>query len=162
MRVREFGNTGRKVSEVGLGCWQLGGLCWGDVGEDKAFDILQAALDNGETLEGLGLVTTRHAPMTRDAFLPDLPQAALDAVFATAPGDHAVVTQDGVHILRTDEIVAVAPDAPEARAMRRELSAQLERAISDDLYAAFAAAMQAQAGISLKNAAIQAVHAQLR
>jgi len=123
---------------------------------------MQAALDNGETLEGLGLVTTRHAPMTRDAFLPDLPQAALDAVFATAPGDHAVVTQDGVHILRTDEIVAVAPDAPEARAMRRELSAQLERAISDDLYAAFAAAMQAQAGISLNNAAIQAVHAQLR
>jgi len=123
---------------------------------------MQAALDNGETLEGLGLVTTRHAPMTRDAFLPDLPQAALDAVFATAPGDHAVVTQDGVHILRTDEIVAVPPDAPEAQAMARELSAQLERAISEDLYAAFAAAMQAQAGISLNNAAIQAVHAQLR
>lgn len=123
---------------------------------------MQAALDNGETLEGLGLVTTRHAPMTRDAFLPDLPQAALDAVFATAPGDHSVVTEDGVHLLRTDEIVAVAPDAPEAQTMERELSAQLERAISDDLYSAFAAAMQAQAGISLNNAAIQAVHAQLR
>ncbi|MDP6524882.1 MAG: aldo/keto reductase [Kiritimatiellia bacterium] len=47
MKQRAFGATGTNVSEVGLGCWQLGGLCWGDVDDAKAFEIMQAAVDNG-------------------------------------------------------------------------------------------------------------------
>lgn len=47
MRQRAFGATGINVSEVGLGCWQLGGLCWGDVDDAKAFEIMRAAIDNG-------------------------------------------------------------------------------------------------------------------
>ena len=31
MNYRPFGNTGFQVSEIGLGCWQLGGADWGDV-----------------------------------------------------------------------------------------------------------------------------------
>ncbi|MDE0838777.1 MAG: aldo/keto reductase, partial [Kiritimatiellae bacterium] len=37
------------VSEVGLGCWQLGGDCWGDLNEGKAQEILQASIDSGVT-----------------------------------------------------------------------------------------------------------------
>ena len=47
MKTRAFGNTGFDCSDVGLGCWQLGGFCWGDVDESKAFDILGAAVSNG-------------------------------------------------------------------------------------------------------------------
>lgn len=46
MQYRELGNTGFKVSEIGLGTWQFGGD-WGDVAEDEAFSILKSALDNG-------------------------------------------------------------------------------------------------------------------
>lgn len=123
---------------------------------------LVAALEAGQTLEGLGLAATSYEPVTRDAFLPGLPAAALDAVFATAPGGHAVVGVEGVHILRTDAIVPVAPDDAEAATLAAQLSAELERALSDDLYSAFAMAMQAQAGISLNGSAIEAVHAQMR
>ena len=49
MKTRLFGNTGRKVSEVGLGCWQLGGAEWGDVPDDQALAILGAAVDSGVT-----------------------------------------------------------------------------------------------------------------
>jgi len=49
MKKRRFGNTGAMVSEVGLGCWQLGGDCWGDLNEDKAQEILQASIDKGVT-----------------------------------------------------------------------------------------------------------------
>lgn len=49
MKQRKFGDTGVDVSEVGLGCWQLGGDCWGDLNESKALEILQASIDKGVT-----------------------------------------------------------------------------------------------------------------
>ncbi len=49
MKNRTFNNTGTAVSEVGLGCWQLGGAEWGDVPDKDAFAILQAAVDSGVT-----------------------------------------------------------------------------------------------------------------
>ncbi|MEO7753135.1 MAG: aldo/keto reductase [Terracoccus sp.] len=49
METRELGRTGRQVSVVGLGCWQLGGD-WGDVGEADAMSVLHAAVDSGVTM----------------------------------------------------------------------------------------------------------------
>lgn len=49
MKKRSLGKTGAKISEVGLGCWQLGGADWGDISEDLALEILQAAVDAGVT-----------------------------------------------------------------------------------------------------------------
>ncbi len=48
MEQRTLGRTGRQVSVVGLGCWQLG-ADWGDVGEADAMAVLHAALDSGVT-----------------------------------------------------------------------------------------------------------------
>jgi aryl-alcohol dehydrogenase-like predicted oxidoreductase len=47
MKTRLFNKTGKQVSEIGLGCWQLGGSDWGNVDEKSAFDILSAAADAG-------------------------------------------------------------------------------------------------------------------
>ena len=46
MKFRNFSDLGWRVSEVGLGCWQIG-WCWGDVSEKDSREILKAALDNG-------------------------------------------------------------------------------------------------------------------
>lgn len=43
-----FARTGRDVSRIGLGCWQLGGD-WGAVGDDTAQAILREAIDCGIT-----------------------------------------------------------------------------------------------------------------
>ena len=48
MQYREFGSEALKISEVGLGCWQLGGD-WGNIPEQQALEILGTALDQGIT-----------------------------------------------------------------------------------------------------------------
>ena len=47
MEKRTFGRTGWEVSEMGLGCWQLGGDCWGDIDKGSAHSILATAISNG-------------------------------------------------------------------------------------------------------------------
>ena len=46
MKVRKFGNTDRMVSEIGLGCWQLGGD-WGRIDDYTAQKVMEAAVENG-------------------------------------------------------------------------------------------------------------------
>src|SRR5690606_26706441 len=49
MNTRKLGTNGFNVSEVGLGCWQLGGD-WGlDISKDTAFNILNEAVKNNIT-----------------------------------------------------------------------------------------------------------------
>lgn len=49
MNQRVFGKTGRSVSEIGLGTWQLG-TRWGDpFDKEEAFRVLEAAADAGIT-----------------------------------------------------------------------------------------------------------------
>ena len=44
MKYRSFSDTGWKVSEIGLGCWQIG-WCWGDVSDYAAKNLLFEAVD---------------------------------------------------------------------------------------------------------------------
>ena len=47
MKYRKFSDLGWNVSEVGLGCWQIG-WCWGDVvSERDARELLKKAVDKG-------------------------------------------------------------------------------------------------------------------
>jgi aryl-alcohol dehydrogenase-like predicted oxidoreductase len=49
MQQRPLGRTGRDVSAIGLGTWQLG-ADWGAVSEDDATEVLAASADRGVTL----------------------------------------------------------------------------------------------------------------
>ncbi len=49
MEQRPLGRTGRDVSIIGLGTWQLG-ADWGEVSEADAFAVLDAAAESGVTL----------------------------------------------------------------------------------------------------------------
>ena len=44
MRLRTFGGDPVQVSEVGLGCWQIGGDQWGAVSDADALGTLRAAV----------------------------------------------------------------------------------------------------------------------
>lgn len=46
MKYREFGRTGWRVSEIGLGAWAIGSQ-WGEVSEDDALAAILTSLDEG-------------------------------------------------------------------------------------------------------------------
>ena len=46
MKYRKFSDLDWNVSEIGLGCWQIG-WCWGDVNDQDARMLLKKALDKG-------------------------------------------------------------------------------------------------------------------
>lgn len=47
MKSRNLGENNFKISEVGLGCWQLGGDWGADIQKEAAFKILKEAVNNG-------------------------------------------------------------------------------------------------------------------
>ena len=47
MNERALGNTGSKVSEVGFGCWAIGGNSYGDVRDEDSLKALEIAWDSG-------------------------------------------------------------------------------------------------------------------
>jgi aryl-alcohol dehydrogenase-like predicted oxidoreductase len=77
MRVRELGRTGRQVSIVGLGCWQLGSD-WGQVDEADAMGVLHAAVDAGVTfLDTADVYGDGRSEVLIGRLLAERPDAAL-------------------------------------------------------------------------------------
>jgi aryl-alcohol dehydrogenase-like predicted oxidoreductase len=71
--TRTSTRLGRDVSFVGLGTWQLG-ADWGDVAEDDALAILQAAVDSGVTLfDTADVYGDGRSEQLIGRFLPDHP-----------------------------------------------------------------------------------------
>ena len=84
MKQRAFGNSGITVSEVGLGCWQLGGSDWGGVSEGEALATLQAALDHGVTFFDMA-----------DVYGLDRSERIIDRFLESCPAEVVVATKFG-------------------------------------------------------------------
>lgn len=65
MKYRKLGAEELRVSEIGLGAWQIGSDCWGDVDEKTAMAIMETAVASGVSffdtadVYGKGLSETR-------------------------------------------------------------------------------------------------------
>ncbi|MFD3484227.1 aldo/keto reductase [Streptomyces sp. NPDC058665] len=87
MDKRVLGRTGREVSVVGLGTWQLG-ADWGDVDEADAFAVLDAALESGVTFfDTADVYGDGRSEQLIGRFLKDRPDA--DVFVATKMGRRA-------------------------------------------------------------------------
>lgn len=86
MNSRPLGNTGRNVSEIGLGTWQLG-AGWGDVTDAAAAETLRAAYDTGVTFfDTADVYGNGRSESLIGAFLRDTPGARERVFVATKLG----------------------------------------------------------------------------
>jgi aryl-alcohol dehydrogenase-like predicted oxidoreductase len=99
METRPLGRTGADVSVVGLGTWQLG-ADWGEVSDDDAIAVLDAAMDAGVTLldtadvygDGLSEVRIRQTLAARG----DRPFVATKAGRRADPFEAATYTPENL------------------------------------------------------------------
>jgi aryl-alcohol dehydrogenase-like predicted oxidoreductase len=82
MKTRTTSRLGTSVSEIGLGCWQLGAADWGDVSETAAFEILHTAVDHGVTfIDTADVYGAGRSEALIGRFLKSLPAAKANSLF---------------------------------------------------------------------------------
>lgn len=122
-----------------------------------------AQIENGATLETLGLVTTRFEDFARDGFVADASPAIGQQVFAMTAGDSRVIDADGhVYLVTLNAVTPADPNSDPVKAAREKISASLGQSVGRDLFEMYTKATQAEVGITLNQAAIDAVNAQMR
>ncbi len=121
-----------------------------------------ARVGAGEPLESTGLVTTRYGDFARGGFLADTPAEVAEQVFTLDDGAAAVVTAGRrVHVVTLTGIHAADPAGEDMTRAKEGLSAQTGQSLAQDMVQLFVQAIEAEAGITLDPAAINAVHAQM-
>ncbi|WGH78277.1 peptidylprolyl isomerase [Jannaschia ovalis] len=122
---------------------------------ERAEELAAAAELPGtpETLAGLG----------RDARLEGTPPALLDALFEAEPEAVFAVEggADAAYVVRLDAVNEADLSDPETAELREALIASQRQEIATDLFSLYGRAVQARAGFTVDQQAVQAVQAQL-
>lgn len=122
---------------------------------------IKAAIEGGKPIGSFGIVDV--TPETsRNGTIKGAPDTLLTEVFKMAEGSVQVIeAPEFVAVVTLDKVLPAPTEGDDAKATLDSLSAQATQAISQDAFAAFTAALTANAGITLDQAAINAVHTSL-
>jgi peptidyl-prolyl cis-trans isomerase D len=123
---------------------------------------VKAAVEAGASPGAFGIADVTLS-MARDGFVEGAPDTLLPAIFSMAQAELRVIEgQDFVGLVRLDSIQPAATDTPDALAMKAEIGSQLQQALAQDAFELFSTALIAEAGITIDDAAIAAVNAQVQ
>lgn len=126
-----------------------------------AATVDQAA--GGASLAELALSPRSEAGLRREAFIDGAPEGLVAKAFGMSDGETALVEDaSGIAIIRLTAITPFDPETPDNSAMLTGVAGQYSRQIGEDIYEAFATAVEDRAGITLNQSMINAVLAQLR
>lgn len=138
--------------------WELSETMTRLTGQGEA---LKTQLDEGLSISALGLPTTVETQILRSTFIEGAPASLLISVFDLEPGETAVLEgTDTVLVAQLADILPPDTKNPDIIALRDTINGETAQGIGQDVLSAFAKAVQATAGISLDQAALNAVHAQ--
>ncbi|WP_126976653.1 peptidylprolyl isomerase [Frigidibacter oleivorans] len=135
-------------------------------------ETVAAAPDPAAALAERGLTAEDRGPVTRDAFVEELPPGGLDQVFAMAegearaiagqipvPGETGTPVEPQAHVVL---LTAIAPAGGETEGqLRTAIANQARQSLAQDSLDLFVTAVESGLPIRLDQAAINAVHAQI-
>lgn len=128
---------------------------------DRAIAV-KSAVEGGAALGSFGIVDTTLS-IGRDGFIENVPDTLLPAAFQMKTGELRVIEgPEFVGLLRLDAILPADLASEETKAARGGLADQIAQALAQDAFQLFSNALIAEAGITLNDAAIDAVNAQIQ
>jgi peptidyl-prolyl cis-trans isomerase D len=126
---------------------------------DRAIEV-KSAIEGGQSMGSFGIVD-RTANIARDGFVEGAPPSLLQAVFAMSAGEIRVIEGPSyTALVRLDEVTPAAQEGDGPAALKGAIATQLEQGMAQDALSLFSGALTNEAGISLDQSAINAVHAQ--
>jgi peptidyl-prolyl cis-trans isomerase D len=128
--------------------------------EGRAQDLV-AQIATGAQLESLGSVTT-ETRVRRQDLLPDLPPTLVPQAFRLAEAGDVVAIPgaEAAHIVRLDAVNPAVRSAPDTSILLQILDQTVTQSMAQDIFESYGQALQAEAGITLDQSVINAVHAQ--
>lgn len=122
----------------------------------------KAAVEGGASLGAYGIVEVT-SNIDRQGFVEGAPETLLPAVFEMATGDLRVIEAPGfTALVQLDSIAPAVTEGEDATALRDSIKVQAAQAIAQDAFSLYTQALTTEAGITLDQAAINAVHAQFQ
>lgn len=120
---------------------------------------IKAEVDAGASLSTYGILSV-SPEIARDGFIEGTPEGFLDTVFAMTEGETKVIEDVAfVGLVKLDKVIPAASEGDGPAALKGAIAAQAEQALAQDAFQLFSDALSAEAGISLDQNAIAAVHA---
>lgn len=123
---------------------------------------LATQISEGGDFAALGLAPQTLSGITRRSVVAELPPGAVDTLFALEPGKATVLAgPDAVYVARLDTVTPPNPAAPGAEQLRQALEGQAAQGIASDLLTAVAQSVESGVGVTVNEAALNAVHSRL-
>lgn len=126
-------------------------------------ETLRPRLNDGTSFTSFGFTAIEETGMDRGGFIPGAPQDFLTTVFEMTPGELRVIESDtGVIVVRLNDVTAPNTDEPQIAALKANITAQLSSGVSQDVFQAYAEALQTMYPAEINQQALNAVHAQFQ
>lgn len=139
---------------------------WRDQAVRKALSDLatqiKSKVEAGASLGGFG-ITEVIGDLTRSSTIEGAPASLLATLFKMEERQTRVIEEgDFIALAQLQSITPGAAEGEDATALKSAISAQAEQAIAQDAFVLYTNSLTQNAGITLDNAAINAVHAQFQ
>ena len=130
---------------------------------ERVFEKATALADSDATLEDQGLETETIMGLARDGVLEGAPRALASQVFALDEGEVAAIAGPDAtaFVIRVDRIVSADRSAPEVAQTVDALEQAILRGRAQDVFEAYGQAVQAEAGLTVNQQAINAANASI-
>jgi peptidyl-prolyl cis-trans isomerase D len=126
-------------------------------------EALMPQLSEGADFAGFGFTAVEETGMDRGGFIPGTPASLLTSVFEMEPGELRVLdSAEGVILVRLNAVTAAQTDTPEIATLKSRISDQLASGVSQDMFQAYADALQTMYPAEINQQALNAVHAQFQ
>lgn len=123
---------------------------------------LEDLLNQGNSLGTLGIAASREKGLRRDAEIEGVPASLMAEVFAMADGASVTVADGGtIVIARLTGVTPYDPEAAENKEILDDVSARLAEQLGEELFDAFADAVQEQEGITINQNLIAQIQHQM-